>query len=311
MQNRRLFWVITNKCNLRCKNCYYNTGLEKRKPDKLNIAKAKKIIKQLPRLFDDIVLTGGEPLVFPSIMELIALLKQEKLRISLLTNGVLLNKNNCKKLVSLGVNSVSISLDSLFPSVNDLSRGKTKIVLRGINNLLLEKPKDMNITILQGFSRGNISSIKPLVNFCKRKKLLIWLNPIQTGPESKQNIEIRLESSSKEDQLTLKNEMTYWTKYQKKQSREKYLRSKKYIEYCLSLINGKKPRKITCPMGSNSFVLDVDGKVYPCFLRKDIVLGNIYDQKLSDILSNPEFKSILTGLKNAPCVQLGCVCFAS
>jgi len=311
MPNRRLFWVLTNRCNLGCKFCYYNIGLEKRKVSKLSITKVAKIVEQLPEFFDDIVLTGGEPLTYPGIMNLIALLKKKKLRVSLLTNGVLLNKKNCKQLISLGVDSISISLDSLSSKINDLSRGKTKMVLKGINNLLLERPKHINITVLQGFSRYNINSIRPMVDYCKKNNLSLWLNPMQLGSDLKRATGVRLENCSKKELDLLKNEMLYWAKNIKKKSYKKYLRAKKYIKYCLLLMEGKKPKKITCPMGSSFFVLDVDGDIHPCFLRKDILLGNIYKKKLSNILSNPEFRVTLLELKIAPCVQLGCVCFAS
>jgi MoaA/NifB/PqqE/SkfB family radical SAM enzyme len=250
-------------------------------------------------------------LFYSGIYDLISLLKKENLRVCLLTNGVLLNKENCKKLISLGVDSISISLDSLSPQINDLFRGRTNRVLDGINNLLAEAPKHTAITILQAFSRKNLEFIRPMIYFCKKNNLSLWLNPIQLNFNQPFFMDAKLENCSKEELDFLEKEMLYWAQNIRKISYQKYLRAKKYIKFCLSLIRGKKPKEISCPMGNDFFVLDVEGNLYPCFLRKDIFLGNVYKEKLSTVLDTPQFKTTLSKLKTAYCVQLGCVCFAS
>src|SRR3989338_1376887 len=127
MKNQKLYWVITNNCNLTCRHCYYNTGLEKRIIGNLDFSKALELIDDFPKHFKEIVFTGGETLLYQHIFELAQYCKNKKLRVSVFTNGVLLNKINSKKLVDIGIDSISISLDSLSSEMNDYQRGRTDL----------------------------------------------------------------------------------------------------------------------------------------------------------------------------------------
>jgi len=57
-------------------------------------------------------------------------------------------------------------------------------------------------------------------------------------------------------------------------------------------------------MGVESFVLDPNGNIHACFYRKDLFFGNIYKDKLSQIMKIDSKKNMPLG----NCVSLGCLC---
>ena len=82
-----------------------------------------------------------------------------------------------------------------------------------------------------------------------------------------------------------------------------------YTRAVMQLIKLQKPTNLFCPMGTDHFVLDVNGSVYPCFKRKDICLGNVLKQPLAKILNNQNYRhNVQKQLQQAGCVSLGCVC---
>jgi MoaA/NifB/PqqE/SkfB family radical SAM enzyme len=112
---------LTWRCNLACPMCdYWRQDL----PTSLST-------ELMMRTFDELValgcrkvhLSGGEPTLRPDLPDLIAYARQLKLRVTLTTNGTLITRDLAKRLVSAGLNSVCVSIDSPVRSVHDQMRG--------------------------------------------------------------------------------------------------------------------------------------------------------------------------------------------
>lgn len=252
----KLYWSITNSCNLQCRCCYYNAGLESKVLTTKEVDNMK-IVGDVAKNFNEVVFTGGEALIYPHIFKLIVNLKKVGVKISILSNAVVMSENIAKKLIDLKVDDIAISLDSLDETTNDYLRGKTSLVKKGIMTLIELRPKEMNLEIMMTVTRKNISSIKPLVEFCKTNNLNLWLDPVEIGCKATQLTDLRLEDMEESEIVNLENAVNYW-------AGEREL-LKKYARNMMSLVRKEKPRDISCPMGSDSFVLDPDGNLYPCF----------------------------------------------
>jgi cyclic pyranopterin phosphate synthase len=106
---------VTDRCNLRCKYCMPEEGIEtKRHEDILSYEQIVKIVKIGKEMgIKNVRITGGEPLVRLNLVELISKLNELDLNdISLTTNGVLLAEK-AVELKKAGLDRVNISLDSL------------------------------------------------------------------------------------------------------------------------------------------------------------------------------------------------------
>lgn len=113
---------LTNDCNLSCLHCAYNAG--KRIKNELTIAEWKHILNQLEELQTfRIIISGGEPLLFQAIENLLEFLSLKRFRIDFLTNGTLIDAKIAKYLSSPNF-STTISLDGPDDKTHDMLRGE-------------------------------------------------------------------------------------------------------------------------------------------------------------------------------------------
>lgn len=105
--------VLTRACNLRCNFCYVkNAGYDIN--DKINYNDLKRIVDfccDSPIKY--IFFTGGEPLLYPYITDILQYIKYKKSSIitAVATNGILLkNIDFCKQLLDSGIGYIDISM---------------------------------------------------------------------------------------------------------------------------------------------------------------------------------------------------------
>ncbi|MHC1716610.1 MAG: radical SAM protein [Candidatus Dojkabacteria bacterium] len=288
---RRLYWILTNKCNLKCRYCYYNTGMESRTHTDFKLQESLDVIGQLPKFFNKVIFTGGEPFLNPGLFELIKECNKQGLITSVSTNGVLLNKENCEKILSLGANEVTVTLDSIDPFVNDSQRGKHEEVFKNVLYLKEISEKKITIEILETISSKNISSIPDMVCFCKANDFTLWINPVDIQKGTNVCDEFSLSNVTIEEIDTLEKNLLDWV------SVEKDPKTREYVENIMRMIKGESPMGIVCQMGEKNFVLDVDGNIYPCFLKKNLLLGNVYSATVEEILTDEKTKGVTKDLK--------------
>ncbi|NLP44634.1 MAG: putative heme d1 biosynthesis radical SAM protein NirJ2 [Peptococcaceae bacterium] len=105
-------WNTTNACNMYCDHCYRDAGVKAQ--EELSTAEAKTMLEQIARAgFKIMIFSGGEPLMRPDIVELVAHAKSLGLRPVFGTNGTLLSVEMARKLKTAGAMGMGISLDSL------------------------------------------------------------------------------------------------------------------------------------------------------------------------------------------------------
>ena len=132
-------WNITRTCNLYCQHCYSNST-NQIYPEELTTEECEKVIDDLAQFRVPVLLiSGGEPLTRPDIFLLMEYAIQKGIRVTLSTNGTLIDEKIAKKLKKMGVSYVGISLDGL-EKEHDAFRGKKgafQEALRGIRNCLM------------------------------------------------------------------------------------------------------------------------------------------------------------------------------
>lgn len=121
---------VTHRCNLACHMCdLWGSGKEidsirsrREEPGVwLDIALLEKLCSSFGLVRPVISLGGGEPLMHPRIVEMVALVKRRGFVCTMTTNGVLL-KRHAEGLVRAGLDSVVISIDGP-EEVHDSIRG--------------------------------------------------------------------------------------------------------------------------------------------------------------------------------------------
>ncbi|XP_057607941.1 molybdenum cofactor biosynthesis protein 1 isoform X3 [Chionomys nivalis] len=154
---------LTEKCNLRCRYCMPEEGVSL--TPKADLLTTEEILT-LARLFvkegvDKIRLTGGEPLIRPDVVDIVAQLHRlEGLRtIGVTTNGINLARL-LPQLQQAGLNAVNISLDTLVPAKFEfiVRRKGFHKVMEGIHRAieLGYKPVKVNCVVMRGLNEDEL-----------------------------------------------------------------------------------------------------------------------------------------------------------
>ncbi len=105
-------WNTTNACNMYCDHCYRDAGC--RAEEELSTAEARTLLEQIARAgFKIMIFSGGEPLMRPDIVELVAYASGLGLRPVFGTNGTLITLEMAQRLKAAGAMGMGISLDSM------------------------------------------------------------------------------------------------------------------------------------------------------------------------------------------------------
>lgn len=108
------------RCNFKCEHCSIKGFQGKKDAHSFTIADVKELSRQADEMgLANIVITGGEPLVFPDFDELVAAIDPQKFYITSDSNGWLLDDKKAKHLKAIGVDKIQLSLDSLDAKEHD------------------------------------------------------------------------------------------------------------------------------------------------------------------------------------------------
>jgi radical SAM protein with 4Fe4S-binding SPASM domain len=129
-------WNVSRTCNLRCMHCYSDSEA-RRYPNELTFEEGKALLDDLAAFgVPAVLLSGGEPLARRDIYELAAYGRGLGLRLTLSTNGTLIDRAAARRIRDLGFSYVGISIDGI-GATNDLFRGVRGAfgrAVRGIRN---------------------------------------------------------------------------------------------------------------------------------------------------------------------------------
>jgi radical SAM protein with 4Fe4S-binding SPASM domain len=106
---RYVVWDATRRCNLHCSHCGAAGGAH---GTQLDTAQVGAVLDQLAAMKVEMFgVTGGEPLLRPDLLPLLAYAGERGLRTGIATNGFLVDTEMVARTVQAGVYSVQVSLD--------------------------------------------------------------------------------------------------------------------------------------------------------------------------------------------------------
>jgi len=267
---------VTNRCNSRCKNC----NIWQIQP-KIDLK-----LETIERLLTDkiigkdtfFILQGGELVLHPQYEKILELFKKRKFGV--LSNGILPEKiiEMCKK---FKVTNLTLSLDG---------RPETNKKIRGIDNFedilkivkTLRKDTNLGITYTICPENNNIKDFSFVKNFCKHYNLT--LNVVIYGTPFYFQVEKRT--------FLIDNQII-------KAVEDKY--QKKY----LMMFNNYFKYKIPCLSIRKQTTIWADGTVTLC-QQKDIILGNLSKNNLSEIWNSPKAEKLRREYLNCNECWLAC-----
>jgi radical SAM protein with 4Fe4S-binding SPASM domain len=152
---------ITAKCNYHCQHCGNDSGKEKK--NELGLKEIKKIITEMERLgVLKLTLTGGEPLLRKDFFKILKFAIRKIPRVSISSNGSLIDKKMSRKLKIAGVTNLKISLDGteLFHDQFRGHQGAYQKAIRAIKHLLKQ---GIEIRVQSTLMKDNLKEILSLM----------------------------------------------------------------------------------------------------------------------------------------------------
>ena len=301
-------WNVTRTCNLRCVHCYSDSHAQKYSGE-LTHEEAKRVIDDLVTFQVPAVLfSGGEPLVRPDLLELMEYAATSGLRVTLSTNGTLIDQPTAQRLHEIGLTYVGISLDGI-GETNDLFRGKKGAfddAVRGMRNCRAVSQKvGLRLTL----TRRNCMDLHDIFNFIEAEDIqrACFYHLVYSGrgnaadeltkAEVRRAMDIILERTRsfherglKKEILTVDNHADNAYLYLKLGERQS-ARAEEVYQWMKWNGGGANSS------GIGIANIDTQGNVHPDQFWQSATLGNVKQRRFSEIWSDNSIP-LLAGLRN-------------
>ncbi|AWR93811.1 radical SAM protein [Acidianus brierleyi] len=105
-------WQLTNRCNLECIHCLWESGPNAAYPDELSPKESLELCKKIVNIqIPYTTLSGGEPLLYPGFWDLFTCFRNNDIEVKIETNGNLISESVADRIARLEPRSVQISID--------------------------------------------------------------------------------------------------------------------------------------------------------------------------------------------------------
>ena len=118
-----VYWETTIACSLACQHCRA-AAISQRDPDELTTEEGCRLIDDVGRLGSLLILTGGDPLERPDLIDLVAYARSRRVSVAVTPSTTpSLKRDTVARLKELGITALGVSLDGPTPDVHDAFRG--------------------------------------------------------------------------------------------------------------------------------------------------------------------------------------------
>jgi radical SAM protein with 4Fe4S-binding SPASM domain len=163
-------WNATKTCNLECVHCYADAEIKKFSGE-LSTEEAKRMIEDLASIHcPALLISGGEPLVRPDILDLAEYATTLGVRVTFSTNGTLIDAKKAERLARIGVTYVGISVDGA-EERHDKMRGKKgafRETVKGIRNC---RAAGIRVGVRFTVTQDNVGDIDSIFRFVEQENI--------------------------------------------------------------------------------------------------------------------------------------------
>ena len=152
MKKREVCWLITTRCNQKCAYCHGFRNIPE-----LSYEENEEVLSKLIRAgVNYITFSGGEALLYPNILDLLKIARQNGVKSKLITNGSLIANNEKVREIVDYLDTITLSLDTTRDEINEqMGRGRNHFTeIKKVLDIL--KNKDIRIKINTVVTKLNI-----------------------------------------------------------------------------------------------------------------------------------------------------------
>ena len=267
----------------------------------------------------EIVMSGGEALMHPNFFRFCGIIKTRKIKITLLSTGLLLKKYASEILAN--VDEVIVSLDGsrdIHDKIRNIPNAFEKLK-EGVQELKELNP-EFRVTARSVIQKENYLDFPNIVDAAKDIGLdqISFLtadvttdafNRAELWEEKKvSEIKLSIEEVKKLKEIIESLIISHSVDFERKFIAETPDKIRRFYNYYAAFYGLSDFPKISCNAPWVSTVIEADGTVRPCFFHKKI--GNIHENDLMEILNSDEsilFRKNLDMNTDSICKK--CVCY--
>jgi len=182
------FFSVTSRCTLRCKMCdFWKSDISYK--EELTTEQWKKIISDIRDWVGPFYarFTGGEPFLHKGLLEIVKFAKSKGVYTNIITSGRYLVPDVRERVLESGLNSLTLSLDSMRPEIHDGFRG-----VEGVYDRIMDAVKFFKGKITLGINtvifQQNLDDLVPLTKWVVDERLnSISFQPVEENFVSDKN----------------------------------------------------------------------------------------------------------------------------
>lgn len=272
---------LSRECNLRCVYCYASSG--KKLSNELTRAEIDDALEQAIALGAQriIVIGGGEPLLYPGVMQIMGSLREREVAVDLFTNGTLITPQVARELFAMGVSPV-VKLNSLREQVQDelaAVPGTFRAIQEGLKNLTEAgyPREDAPLGVETIVCRQNIDELPGMWVWARERNLVPYFEMITFQGRAKKQLNLNVSS---DELLALFRQLSLI-------DRERY---------GLHWEPHPPIAALSCNRHEYSCTLNAQGYVQPC-VGVDLYVGNIRHAPLAEILATSPVMETMRDLR--------------
>jgi radical SAM protein with 4Fe4S-binding SPASM domain len=254
-------WEITQICNMRCLHCgSYATGKRK---NELTTEEALDLCDQLGEIgLTYITISGGEPLLRPDWPLIAKRLLENRVNVSMITNGYFI-KENLEKLLPLKnyLSHIAVSIDGL-RETHDYIRQTEGAFDRTMEGISLLRKHGFSTGVITTVSRWNLHELEELQLELMRCRVLHW--QVQTVFLGGRMREHNSQLPMPEDIIPLAQFIVRESKKFKAKKIPINTFSADSLGYCSSICNNLMPGWKGCQAGLRCLGIESDGTIKGC-----------------------------------------------
>ena len=183
-----LYLYLTDHCNLRCGHCWISPKIFNDQQIFIPLETLRRCILEAKSLgLQSVKLTGGEPLLYPELGELLRFLSSEELFVYIESNGILFDRKMVETFRTSKVEHISVSLDGASEELHDEIRGVKGSFQKTLQGLQILSDSGLNFQIIMTLQRKNREEIPGLVELSRKLGAgSLKINPLQPCGRAKQ-----------------------------------------------------------------------------------------------------------------------------
>ena len=160
---RLVFWETTAGCNLECGHCRRLDVARAMMRDDLTTEEAFRLVDQVAAVGNPIlILSGGEPLIRPDILEIARHARGRGLTVSLASNGTLITGRLARAIKDAGIARCAVSLDGARAETHDAFRRQLGAFHRALEGIGYVRWAGVPVQINTTVARHNAAELEAI-----------------------------------------------------------------------------------------------------------------------------------------------------